>query len=63
MSGEGGNDPLTRALAWIEHVGNPLRKEVDGLKRAFWWAAGAIGGAGIILGWLSPYLLKKLGLS
>ena len=48
--------------AWIKLVGNPMRQEVEGLKRAFWWAGGALLGSGMVFGWLSPYILKKLGL-
>ncbi len=48
--------------AWIKLVGNPMRREVEGLKRALWWASGIAMGAGVVLGWLSPYILKKLGL-
>jgi len=48
---------------WIKYVGEPMRKDVDGLKRAFWWAAGGCGGAGVVLGMLMPYVMKKLGLN
>jgi hypothetical protein len=48
--------------AWIILVGNPMRREVEGLKRAMWWAAGSAMGAGVVLGLVAPYILKKLGL-
>jgi hypothetical protein len=53
---------IAKTIAWVEEVGRPMRTEVEGLKRAFWWAAGGIFWAGIIVGGLSPYVLKKLGL-
>lgn len=62
MSG-GGDDPLTRALSWIEDVGKPMRAEVEGLKRAMFWGMGAAVTAGVFLGIMGPYLLKKLGLA
>lgn len=62
MSGQG-DDPLTRALSWIEHVGKPMKEDVEGLKRAVWWAFGGGWAVGIFLGAIGPYLLKKLGLA
>ena len=59
MGGEDDIDPK----AWIALVGKPMRQEVEGLKRALWWASGMAMGAGVILGLLGPYILKKLGLS
>ena len=62
---EGGEDgdPLTQVRSWVKYVGEPMRREVDGLKRSFWWAAGGFGGAGITMGLFLPYIMKKLGLS
>lgn len=48
---------------WIELIGKPMAAKVDGLQRAFTWAVGAAVGAGVVLGLLAPYLLKKLGLA
>ena len=62
MSG-GGDDPLTRALSWIEDVGKPMKIEVEGLKRATVWGMASAVTAGVFLGVLGPYLLKKLGLT
>lgn len=62
MSG-GGDDPLTRALSWIENVGIPMRAEVEGLKRAVWFVGGGGTLLGLVLGALGPFILKKLGLS
>ncbi len=60
---DGGNgDQLSRTVAWVEEVGRPMKTEVEGLKRALWWAAGSAMGAGLILGLIGPYILKKLGL-
>ncbi len=57
--------PPTERLAtlesWIRDVGNPLRADVDGLKRAFWLMAGGSGVVGVIFGLLAPVILKKLG--
>lgn len=68
MAGER-DSPGARAMAWIDDVGRPMRQDVEGLKRAFWWAAGTCGGAGVVLGvvgaiatQMAPYVLKKLGL-
>jgi hypothetical protein len=58
---DGGNDQIARTIAWVEEVGRPMRQEVEGLKRAIWWAAGSAMGAGLILGLFAPTILKKLG--
>lgn len=47
--------------AWIKLVGNPMRQEVEGIKRALWWASGSAMGAGIVLGLFAPTIMKKLG--
>lgn len=60
MSGDGA-DPLTQALTWIEHVGKPMRADVEGIKRSIWWASGGCMGMGMILGLFMPTILKKLG--
>lgn len=44
-------------------VGEPMRTDVEGLKRAVWWAAGSAMGAGLALGLFAPYILRKLGLA
>lgn len=49
--------------AWVKLVGDPMRADVEGLKRAFWWGCGGCGGAGLILGLLAPFILRKLGLA
>lgn len=54
---------IARTVAWVEEVGRPMKTEMEGLKRALWWASGLAMGAGVILGLLGPYLLKKLGLA
>ncbi len=56
----GGEDDDSRW--WIKYIGDPMRRDVEGLKRSFWWAAGGTGGVGVVLGLLAPYILKKLGL-
>lgn len=50
-------------VQWIELVGKPAVEKIDGLQRAFTWAVGAAVGAGVVLGLLAPYILRKLGLS
>lgn len=55
-------EKIDRTVAWVEEIGRPMKAEVEGLKRAFWWAGGAFIGAGVILGLIGPYILKKLGL-
>lgn len=60
MSDDAGDiDPV----AWIRYVGIPAAAAVEALKRSFWIASGGIFGAGLILGLLMPFILKKLGLS
>lgn len=54
---------LARTIAWVEEVGRPMKGEVEGLKRAVWWVSGLAMGAGVILGLIGPYVLKKLGLA
>lgn len=58
----GGNDEKIDPEAWVRWVGIPMQRTVEGLQRAFWWAAGSAMGAGVVMGLLAPYLLKKLGL-
>ncbi len=48
---------------WIELIGKPMQAKVDGLQRAMWWATGGAMWAGVILGLIAPYVLKKLGLA
>lgn len=59
----GDDDPGARALMWIEYIGAPMKTEMEGIKRAFWWGYGGCIGAGVVLGLLAPFILKKLGLS
>lgn len=60
---DGGIDPLAEVVGWVREVGRPMKADVDALKRAFWWAAGSAMGAGVVLGLLAPYVLRKLGLT
>ncbi len=48
---------------WIENIGKPMAKDVEGLKRALWTIGGGGFGAGTILGLVLPFLLKKWGLA
>lgn len=48
---------------WIEYVGKPMEKEVEALKRAIWTMGAGGVGAGLILGLIMPFILKKVGLA
>lgn len=54
---------LAEIATWIDYIGEPMRRDVDGLRRMVWWVGGAGVGSGAVLGLLLPYILKKLGLS
>jgi hypothetical protein len=53
----------SEVATWIEYVGKPAVRDVDGLKRAMWIMFGGGTGIGTVLGLLAPFLLKKLGLA
>lgn len=49
------------AAWWIENIGKPMAKDVEGLKRTVWIMFGGGTGVGAILGMIVPALLKKMG--
>lgn len=52
---------LSAIETWIQKIGEPISKDVEGLKRALWMAVGGAGVIGTLFGLLAPVILKKLG--